>query len=241
MQTTNELRLVATTLAAALLLVAAGLIASGLTALAPLPAGSHAAIVGAIGSVLLFLLAAWLCRNGVYLAAALPYFLACACNGLMLAPLVGWAMHDRTLAQLVNLAAFTAAGLFGVLAFLATVLPRLFIGGGRFLLIGLLVFLAVSITAVFVHATPLQLALDGGGIWLFCSYVLYDIDAVTEGEVIHPVHAAIGLYLDGLYLFWDFLRLLWRMLCSPFDRNDYYREPGSWLLNLFQLFWSSID
>lgn len=237
MQTTsNELRSVQTTLAAALLLVAAGLIVSGLIALAPLPAGSHAAIVGATGTVLLFLLAAWICRNGVYWAAALPYFLACVCNGLMLAPLVGWASHDRNLAQLLNLAAFTAAGLFGVLAFLATLLPRLFIGGGRFLLLGLLVFLAVVVTGAFVHATPLQLTLDGGGIWLFSAYVLYDIDAISGGEVIHPVHAAVGLYLDGLYLFWDFLRLLWQMLSRPYNGYDGYRDDSWWLWDLFNFF-----
>lgn len=243
MQTMDESRSVQTTLAAALILVAAGLIGSGAVALllVPLPAASHAGIIGGAGSVLFLLLGLWICRNGAYALGALTYLLACICNGLILAALTGLAARNPALAQLIELSAFGAAGVFGVLALLASFLPSLFIGAVRFLLVALVVLLTGLAAGALMHAAPLPLLLDGGGLLLFCVYLLYDIDAVTGGEARNPFHAAIGLYLYGFNMVLDFLRALWRMLCDPFDRYG-YSDPDDtwWLWNLFD-FSSSSD
>jgi FtsH-binding integral membrane protein len=237
MQTIDEWRSVQTTLAAALVLVAAGLIASGAVALVlvPLPAASHAGIIGAAGTVLFLLLGLWICGNGAYALGALPYLLACICNGLVLAALTGLAARNPALAQLIELSAFGAAGIFGVLALLASFLPSLFIGVGRFLLAALLVFLAATIGGALMHVKPLPLVLGGGGLLLFCAYLLYDIDAVIEGEVRNPFHAAIGLYLYGFNMVLDFLRALWGLMTA--DRYR-YRDPDDtfWLWGLLDFF-----
>jgi FtsH-binding integral membrane protein len=225
MQTMTQVRSVGDVLAAALLLVAAGAVVTGVTAigLVPLPPHSHLLIAGALGSLLFFFLAAWSCRSGVGVLGALLYFVACACNGAMLAPLADLASHERVLAQLVDTAAFIAAGIFAVLALLASFLPQLLLSAGRFLVAGLIVLLTTMIIAACVQATTLQLVLDGAGILLFCCFVLYDVGAIANGRIGGAVQGAVELYLDGLNLFVDLLRLLLQMLGWFFSSaNDSY-------------------
>src|SRR5574344_482428 len=110
--------------------------------------------------------------------------------------------------ELVMTAFAGTAGVFVVMASLATVIKRDLSGLGKWLFVGVLVLLVGSVINLFVGSTAGMLAISTAVIGLFSAYMLYDIKQILDGGETNYVSATLSLYLDVYNVFQGLLALL---------------------------------
>ena len=128
--------------------------------------------------------------------------------GLMLSRLIGMVLGFKNGTDLIMTAFAGTAGVFVVMASLATVIKRDLSGMGKFLFVGVLVLFVGGIINVFVGSTAGMMALSMGAIAIFSAYMLYDLKQIIDGGETNYISATLSLYLDLYNVFQSLLALL---------------------------------
>ncbi|MBN8746305.1 Modulator of FtsH protease YccA [Xylophilus ampelinus] len=128
--------------------------------------------------------------------------------GLMLSRLIAMVLGFKNGPELVMTAFGGTAGVFFVMASLATVIKRDLSGMGKFLFVGVLVLFIGSIINVFIGSTAGMLAISVAAIGIFSAYMLYDLKQIIDGGETNYISATLALYLDLFNVFQSLLALL---------------------------------
>ncbi|GAB3471944.1 Bax inhibitor-1/YccA family protein [Polaromonas eurypsychrophila] len=142
-------------------------------------------------------------------AAGVPVLLAFTFfMGLMLSRMIGMILGFRNGSELIMTAMGGTAGVFFVMATLASVIKRDLSGMGKWLFVGAMVVMVGGIINVFVGSTAGMLALSVAVIGIFSAYMLYDLKQILDGGETNYISATMRLYLDIFNVFQALLALL---------------------------------
>jgi modulator of FtsH protease len=128
--------------------------------------------------------------------------------GLMLSRLIGHVLGYRNGADLVLTAFGGTAGVFFVMASLASVIKRDLSGMGKWLFVGVIVLLVGGVINIFVGSTAGMMAMSMAAICIFSAYMLYDLKRIIDGGETNYISATLALYLDIFNVFQSLLALL---------------------------------
>ena len=142
-------------------------------------------------------------------AAGVPVLLAFTFfMGLMLSSLIARVLGFKNGSSLVMTAFGGTAGIFFVMASVASVIKRDLSGMGKWLFVGVLVLLVGSIVNVFVGSTAGMMAISVLAIGVFSAYMLYDLKQIVDGGETNYISATLAVYLDIVNVFQSLLALL---------------------------------
>ena len=113
--------------------------------------------------------------------------------GLMLSRLIAMVLGFKNGSELIMTAFGGTAGVFFVMASLATVIKRDLSGMGKWL---------------FVGSTAGMAAISVAAIGIFSAYMLYDLKQIIDGGETNYISATLALYLDLFNVFQSLLALL---------------------------------
>ena len=128
--------------------------------------------------------------------------------GLMLSRMLGMVLQMKTGTSIVMTAFGGTAGVFFVMATLASVIKRDISGMGKWLFAGALVVMVGAIINVFVGSTMGMMVISTLCIAVFSAYMLYDIKRILDGGETNYITATLALYLDLFNVFQSLLALL---------------------------------
>jgi len=128
--------------------------------------------------------------------------------GLMLSRLIAMVLGFKNGPDLIMTAFGGTAGVFFVMASLATVIKRDLSGFGKFLFVGAIVLMLGVVANLFLQSSALMLTIAVLGIAVFSAYMLYDVKRVIDGGETNYISATLGLYLSIYNLFVSLLHLL---------------------------------
>ena len=100
------------------------------------------------------------------------------------------------------------AGVFFVMASLASVIKRDLSGMGKWLMVGALVLMVGAVINVFVGSSAGMMAISVAAIGIFSAYMLYDLKQILDGGETNYISATLALYLDIFNVFQSLLALL---------------------------------
>lgn len=140
---------------------------------------------------------------GVAALLAFTFFM-----GLMLSRLIAIVLGFKNGSELVMTAMGGTAGVFVVMASLASVIKRDLSGMGKWLFVGALVVFVGAIVNVFVGSTAGMMAISTLLIGVFSLYMLYDLKRIIDGGETNYISATLALYLDLFNVFQGLLVLL---------------------------------
>ncbi|GAA4002714.1 Bax inhibitor-1/YccA family protein [Comamonas faecalis] len=140
---------------------------------------------------------------GVGVLLAFTFFM-----GLMLSRLIGMILGFQNGSELIMTAFAGTAGVFFVMASLATVIKRDLSGMGKWLFVGAVVLMVAAIINVFVASSAGVMAISVAAIGIFSAFMLYDIKRVLDGGETNYITATLALYLDLFNVFQSLLMLL---------------------------------
>jgi len=126
----------------------------------------------------------------------------------MLSRLIGMVLGFKNGTDLIMTAFAGTAGVFVVMASLATVIKRDLSGMGKWLMVGALVLLVGSVINVFVGSSAGMMAISVAAIGIFSAYMLYDLKQIIDGGETNYISATLALYLDLFNVFQSLLALL---------------------------------
>ncbi|MDO8720100.1 MAG: Bax inhibitor-1/YccA family protein [Polaromonas sp.] len=128
--------------------------------------------------------------------------------GLMLSRMIGMILGFSNGAQLIMTAMGGTAGVFFVMATLASVIKRDLSGMGKWLFVGAIVVMVGGVVNIFVGSTAGMMALSVAVIAIFSAYMLYDLKRILDGGETNYISATLALYLDVFNVFQAMLALL---------------------------------
>ncbi len=142
-------------------------------------------------------------------AAGVPVLLAFTFfMGLMLSRMIGMILGFKNGSELIMTAMGGTAGVFFVMASLASVIKRDISGMGKWLFVGAIVVMIGAIINVFVGSTAGMMAISVAVIGIFSAYMLYDLKQILDGGETNYISATLALYLDIFNVFQGLLALL---------------------------------
>ena len=142
-------------------------------------------------------------------AAGVPVLLAFTFfMGLMLSRLIAMVLGFKNGSELVMTAFAGTAGVFFVMASLASTIKRDLSGMGKWLFVGAIGLLIGGIVNVFVGSTAGMMALSTLAIIIFSAYMLFDLKQIVDGGETNYISATLALYLDIFNVFQSLLALL---------------------------------
>ena len=142
-------------------------------------------------------------------AAGVPVLLAFTFfMGLMLSRLIAMVLGFKNGADLIMMAFGGTAGVFFVMASLATVIKRDLSSMGKWLTVGAVVLMVAAIINVFVASSAGMLAISVLAIGIFSAFILYDLKRIIDGGETNYISATLGLYLSIYNVFQSLLILL---------------------------------
>jgi modulator of FtsH protease len=100
------------------------------------------------------------------------------------------------------------AGVFFVMASLASVIKRDLSGMGKWLFVGALAVMIGAIINVFVGSTVGMMVISMMVIGIFSAYMLYDLKRIMDGGETNYISATLALYLDLFNVFQGLLAML---------------------------------
>ena len=177
-------------------------VATGITAALSGGLGLVVFLAGAFG----FIYAIEKTKNssaGVPVLLAFTFFM-----GLMLSRMIGMILGFKNGSELVMTAMGGTAGIFFVMASVASVIKRDISGMGKWLFVGALVVMVGGIINVFVGSTAGMMAISVAVIGIFSAYMLYDLKQIMDGGETNYISATLALYLDLFNVFQGLLALL---------------------------------
>ena len=128
--------------------------------------------------------------------------------GLMISSLIAAVLGFKNGSSLVMTAFGGTAGVFFVMASLASVIKRDLSGMGKWLFVGAIVMMVGGIINVFVGSSVGMMVISMMGIAIFSAYMLYDIKQIIDGGETNYISATLALYLDIINVFQSLLALL---------------------------------
>jgi modulator of FtsH protease len=128
--------------------------------------------------------------------------------GLMLSRMISMVLGFKNGPDLVMTAFAGTAGVFLVMASVASVIKRDLSGMGKWLFVGVLVLLVGSVINMFVGSTAGMMAISVLSIGIFSAYMLYDLKQIIDGGETNYISATLALYLDLFNIFQSLLSLL---------------------------------
>ena len=142
-------------------------------------------------------------------AAGVPVLLAFTFfMGLMLSRLIAMVLGFKNGSELIMTAFGGTAGVFFVMASLATVIKRDLSGLGKWLTVGALVLMVGAIINVFVGSSAGMLVISVLAIAIFSAFMLYDLKRIVDGGETNYISATLSLYLSAYNVFRSLLMLL---------------------------------
>ena len=142
-------------------------------------------------------------------AAGVPVLLAFTFfMGLMLSRLIAMVLGFKNGSELIMTAFGGTAGVFFVMASLATVIKRDLSGMGKWLFVGAMVLMIGAVINVFVGSSAGMLAISVAAIGIFSAFMLYDLKQIMDGGETNYISATLALYLDLFNVFQSLLALL---------------------------------
>jgi modulator of FtsH protease len=142
-------------------------------------------------------------------AAGVPVLLAFTFfMGLMLSGLIARVMGYSNGASLIMTAFGGTAGVFFVMASLASVIKRDLSGIGKWLFVGAIVLMIGSVIGILVGSSAAMIAVSVAAIGIFSAYMLYDLKQIIDGGETNYISATLSLYLDIFNVFQSLLALL---------------------------------
>jgi modulator of FtsH protease len=141
--------------------------------------------------------------TGVLVLLAFTFFM-----GLMLSRMIAMVLGFKNGSSLIMTAFGGTAGVFFVMATLASVIKRDLSGMGKWLMVGALVLMVGAIINVFVGSSAGMLAISVLAIGIFSAYMLYDIKQIIDGGETNYISATLALYMDIFNVFQSLLALL---------------------------------
>lgn len=142
-------------------------------------------------------------------AAGVPVLLAFTFfMGLMLSRLLAMILGFSNGASLIMTAFGGTAGVFFLMASLATVVKRDLSGMAKFLMVGVVLLLVAGLVNIFVQSSALMLTLSVAAIGIFSAFMLFDIKRVIDGGETNYITATLAIYLDLYNVFQNLLMLL---------------------------------
>ena len=142
-------------------------------------------------------------------AAGVPVLLAFTFfMGLMLSRMIGMVLGFSNGSELIMTAFAGTAGVFFVMASLASVIKRDLSGMGKWLFVGAMVLMVGAIINVFVGSSAGMMAISVAAIGIFSAYMLYDLKQILDGGETNYISATLALYLDIFNVFQSLLALL---------------------------------
>jgi modulator of FtsH protease len=128
--------------------------------------------------------------------------------GLMLSRMIEMTLGYRNGAELIMTAFGGTAGVFLVMASLASVIKRDLSGMGKWLFVGTLVLVVGGIINLFIGSSAGMMAMSMAAIGIFSAYMLYDVKRIIDGGETNYISATLALYLDIINVFQSLLALL---------------------------------
>ncbi len=142
-------------------------------------------------------------------AAGVPVLLAFTFfMGLMLSRLIAMMLGFKNGSELIMTAFGGTAGVFFVMASLASVIKRDLSGMGKWLFVGALALMVGAIINVFVGSSAGMMAISVAAIGIFSAFMLYDLKQILDGGETNYISATLALYLDIFNVFQSLLALL---------------------------------
>ncbi len=142
-------------------------------------------------------------------AAGVPVLLAFTFfMGLMLSRMIAMVLGFKNGSELVMTAFAGTAGVFFVMASLASVIKRDISGMGKWLFVGALAIMIGGIINVFVGSSTGMLVISVMAIGIFSAYMLYDLKQIIDGGETNYISATLALYLDIFNVFQSLLAVL---------------------------------
>jgi len=128
--------------------------------------------------------------------------------GIMLSRLLSAVLGFKNGPSLIMTAFGGTAGVFFVMATLATVIKRDLSGMGKFLMVGAIMLFAAAIINIFLQSSAMMITIAVIAIGLFSAFMLYDIKRVVDGGETNYISATLAIYLDIYNVFQSLLALL---------------------------------
>ena len=168
--------------------------------------GGWMGIVVFLGGAFAFMYAIEKTKNS---AAGVPVLLAFTFfMGVMLSSLISRVLGFSNGPSLIMTAFGGTAGVFFVMASLASVIKRDLSGMGKWLFVGAIVLMIGSVIGILVGSSAAMIAVSVAAIGIFSAYMLYDLKQIIDGGETNYISATLSLYLDIFNVFQSLLSLL---------------------------------
>jgi modulator of FtsH protease len=128
--------------------------------------------------------------------------------GLMLSRMIAMVLGFKNGSELIMTAFAGTAGVFFVMASLASTIKRDLSGMSKWLFVGALAIMIGGIINVFVGSTVGMMVISVMAIGIFSAYMLYDLKQIIDGGETNYISATLALYLDIFNVFQSLLALL---------------------------------
>ncbi len=128
--------------------------------------------------------------------------------GLMLSRMIGLVLGFSNGSELIMTAFAGTAGVFFVMASVATVIKRDLSGMGKWLFVGAMVLIVGSVINIFIGSTAGMMVISVAAIGIFSAFMLYDLKRIMDGGETNYISATLALYLDMFNVFQGLLMLL---------------------------------
>ena len=138
--------------------------------------------------------------KGIAVLLAFTFFM-----GLMMSRLIAMVLGFKNGNQLVMTAFGGTAGVFFLMASLATVIKRDLSGMSKWLFVGAMVLMVGSIINIFVGSSVGMMVLSMMAIAIFSAYMLYDIKQIIDGGETNYISATLAIYMDLINIFQSLL------------------------------------
>ena len=151
----------------------------------------------------------WAIEKNKNSAAGVPILLAFTFfMGLMLSRLIAMVLGKANGAELIMTAFGGTAGVFFVMASLASVIKRSLEGMGQWLMVGAVVLMVGAVINVFVGSSAGMMAISVLAIGIFSLFMLYDLKRIVDGGETNYITATLGLYMSLYNVFQSILVLM---------------------------------
>ena len=128
--------------------------------------------------------------------------------GLMMSRLIAMVLGKANGAELIMTAFGGTAGVFFVMASLASVIKRSLEGMGQWLMVGAVVLMVGAVINVFVGSSAGMMAISVLAIGIFSLFMLYDLKRIVDGGETNYITATLGLYMSLYNVFQSILVLM---------------------------------
>lgn len=151
----------------------------------------------------------WAIEKNKNSAAGVPILLAFTFfMGLMMSRLIAMVLGKANGAELIMTAFGGTAGVFFVMASLASVIKRSLEGMGQWLMVGAVVLMVGAVINVFVGSSAGMMAISVLAIGIFSLFMLYDLKRIVDGGETNYITATLGLYMSLYNVFQSILVLM---------------------------------